>query len=451
MSDCETVLDGAADSPGEPSQIGLRRVRATGRELEREHLLDPQRPFLFIQPFDINDLGGGARILRSLLGSAPVPCLSVVTRVRPPQPTFGVEQIHFPTRPYFGRIETTRFGWLPEKLNPVWRVWHRRAMLRLVDKLRPCAIHVVVQPGCDLSAIVAAARAHGVPLAATFHDHPDFYIGKRKLGHDELEVVGEIWRNAKRRFVISPEMGVRLCQDFGAEDYELVTDGVERFGKVKELESKPEYFVYFMGLFHEFYDDNFRSLLQVLQQVADAADKRFTLRVRSNYFPAFDTGPRVRLERLRPSDDATVAREIEHADILYLPLPFSEAGRSFADYSLSTKMISYLASGRPILYHGPATAAAGRLLRENRAAVCATELDESTIGMALTELLCAPRRAHQVATAALALAGTRFHIDAIRSRFWRSLLSMADSTARRGEQSDSISTGQHGAGPTEYK
>src|SRR3954468_18950462 len=84
------------------------------------------RPFLFFQPFGVSDLGGGARILRSLLASSPTKCISIVTTVRRPRPTNTLEQIHFPTRPHFGRIETTRFHWVPETLHPVWTMQHRR-------------------------------------------------------------------------------------------------------------------------------------------------------------------------------------------------------------------------------------------------------------------------------------------------------------------------------------
>ena len=404
----------------------LVRHRCAEHPADRMLPENTPRPFLFFQPFGVNDLGGGARILRSLLASPPVRCLSIVTSVQPPQPTSKLEQIHVPTRPNFGRVKQNPLNWVPKALRPVWKMQHRRAVRRLVEQLLPAAIHVVIQPGCDLVAITAVARSSGVPLAVSFHDHPDFYLEHGQFAERDLEIVAAMWRNARCRFVISPEMGKRLCQDFGTRDFEMATDGIEQFGTAKELDSKPEYVVYFMGLFHGFYEENFKALLEALQQVGDQTRKNFIVRVRTNRFPEFGSNSRVRVEQLLPDDDAMVAQEIERADILYLPLPFSTAGHSFARYSLSTKMISYLGSARPIIYHGPPTAAAANLLAKHEAAVCITTLCHQTAVAALAELLSTPEKSRYLAVRALTLAKAEFNLTEIRARFWRNMISIVE-------------------------
>ena len=65
----------------------------------------------------------------------------------------------------------------------------------------------------------------------------------------------------------------------------------------------------------------------------------------------------------------TVLEDMTRADLLYLPLPFGEEFEKFTRYSLSTKMVAYLGSGVPILYHGPAESAAARLLLRHGAAL----------------------------------------------------------------------------------
>ena len=63
----------------------------------------------FVQPFGLNDPGGGSRILRALVEEAPMPYLSVCTRpdgpVRP-----HPHEVHLPVRPHLGRIESTRLA-----------------------------------------------------------------------------------------------------------------------------------------------------------------------------------------------------------------------------------------------------------------------------------------------------------------------------------------------------
>jgi hypothetical protein len=110
---------------------------------------------------------------------------------------------------------------------------------------------------------------------------------------------------------------------------------------------------------------------------------------------------------------------MELADVLYLPLPFCERHRDFVRLSLSTKLVSYLASGLPIVYHGPAEAAAARLLATYDAGVLVTSLDPRNVAQALVD---ARERADALGRNALALARTRFDPDAVRRRFWRPLM-----------------------------
>ncbi len=115
-----------------------------------------------------------------------------------------------------------------------------------------------------------------------------------------------------------------------------------------------------------------------------------------------------------------VAVDMESADLLYMPLPFAERNQNFARFSLSTKMITYLGSGLPILYHGPiAESAAGRLLQNNGAAICLDSLDPLEIQRSLAG---APQQYDSVTRAALTLASARFRLADTQQRFWDPIL-----------------------------
>jgi hypothetical protein len=299
---------------------------------------------------------------------------------------------------------------------------HQRALRKTIKRLQPTCIHVVVQPDCDFAAISAIANECGAPIAASFHDHPKFFLDQEKSTTDDVAMAKDLWLNAACRFVISPEMGDRLCQDFGRRDYEIVTDGVDRFGTVNGIEAKRKYSIYFMGLLHDFYEPNFQSLVQALDQVGRESGVHFVLRIRSSCHPQFGEHTNVRVEYYPFADEATVAEDMERADIMYLPLPFGDNGGAFADLSLSTKMVSYLATGRPILYHGPPASAAGRLLARSNAAFCATTLGSLSLVSMIQTILSDPSHTQQVAASALQLAKTQFDLSRIRARFWGRML-----------------------------
>jgi len=119
--------------------------------------------------------------------------------------------------------------------------------------------------------------------------------------------------------------------------------------------------------------------------------------------------------------EADVEADLVKADCLYLPLHFGQADRPFGAYSLSTKMVTYLGSGIPILYHGPTGTAAYNMLERHRAAALATSLNPKEIANVLADLL-ENNTASDVASNALRLAREEFLRSEQHARFWQQVL-----------------------------
>jgi hypothetical protein len=99
-----------------------------------------------------------------------------------------------------------------------------------------------------------------------------------------------------------------------------------------------------------------------------------------------------------------------------MPLPFGTEHEAFTRFSLSTKMVSYLGSGVPILFHGPRDSAAAHLLEKHRAAVVCSSLEPAEIAAVLTSAV-APGPRRQIVENALAFARTAFPMDELRRKF----------------------------------
>ncbi|MEJ7703270.1 MAG: hypothetical protein WKF47_06270 [Geodermatophilaceae bacterium] len=119
------------------------------------------------------------------------------------------------------------------------------------------------------------------------------------------------------------------------------------------------------------------------------------------------------------ADEAQVQRDIEEADLLYMPLHFGDEHENFARYSLSTKMVTYIGSGVPILYHGPTSSAAFDLLGKHRAAILAPTLAPDEIARALADLT--PGTRAEITRHALHLARTSFMLADQTQRFWQTI------------------------------
>ena len=106
-------------------------------------------------------------------------------------------------------------------------------------------------------------------------------------------------------------------------------------------------------------------------------------------------------------------KELDIADILYLPIKFTDP--NFYLYSFSTKMIQYLGATGAILYHGPSNSAACNFLKANKCAICCDSLDVSSLESSILTLL---EQKEALSINAKSVAISQFNLKSIQSQFW---------------------------------
>ncbi len=370
----------------------------------------------FIQPYGLRSPGGSSRILRAMLLADHPPVLSINTGLDDEQADYSAREIHIPRRPSFGRLEHTRF-------HSYLGICDRAASQAFYDRLLKAvrdhgidSIHLIHQ-SYDIVPINRLVSETGIPLFLSIHDHFEYTL----RGHPLLKridwALGCAWRRAKGVFVISDEMGQEYARRFGSREYTVVTDGLTCTARAAQMRPANSLRVYFMGLFHYTYRPNLRALLDALKIIRKAhPDWDISLTCRSGSISEPVRHDDVPARVLPFAPEAEVEKDLLAADLLYQPLPFQEFASKFVKFSLSTKMISYLGSGLPILYHGPQDAAACNLLANHRAALICTTLDPASIAA----LLIAGLQARgEVINNALVLARSRFMLKDQQQRFWQ--------------------------------
>ncbi|HLI49420.1 MAG TPA: glycosyltransferase [Chthonomonas sp.] len=363
------------------------------------------------QAFGVGAPGGGSRILRALLKDAPKPVLSICLGVNPPPPTAFVPELHLPPRPLLGRLEATRLRpYFDYLLRDQAKQQKRLAVLcfeKGIDR-----IHAIAH-GPDFWVSYRVARERHLPLFLTVHDRLEYNLASDfRLAYWQ-KCLGEVWQNADARMVISEEMGDGLDALYGKRPWTVVTDGLERIHPLRER-PKNSFRIYFAGAIHLSYEATFAALAKALALIRQRHPTlSVSLTVRGSAVPDSFRGLPVRA--LPWASEGEVEKDMEEADLLYLPLPFGPEYEMFWRYSLSTKLVTYLGSGLPILYHGPSEAAAGRLLSRHQAAVLATSLEPEAVARCLLEAgECAP----QIVENAQQLARSQFMLEEQRRRFW---------------------------------
>jgi hypothetical protein len=225
------------------------------------------------------------------------------------------------------------------------------------------------------------------------------------------------WLNANARFVISDALGREYSHRYGAREYQVVTDGLTEVQPYRSKSNEKNWRIYFMGLFHLAYERNLRAFLEALN-------------ILERDVPRVTTSVTCRCEYIRPhvwkgiknvnvlpfADEGQIQRDMQNADLLYMPMPFGHEHENFARFSVSTKMVTYVGSGVPIIYHGPTASAAFDLLQRNRAAIFLSTLHPAEIAKTLAELTDA--RCAEVAANAGTLARQEFMLANQTQKFW---------------------------------
>lgn len=377
----------------------------------------------FIQPFSLLDASGGARILRGLVKNAPINVLSFNTAPRLTFENLGQTEHQLPFRRYFGRIETTRLHWLPSIFDTLWMKYWLPKLMLLLGTQNVKHIHIVPHSSLDFAAAHICAQALSLPLSVSVHDHPRYCFRGAMGIANKLHWFGKIWASAQNRFVISQQMGDSLNREFGSQSFQVITDGVEGTPLPPRSRELGVLRVYFMGLFHNSYSANLECLIDALGLLAKSIPgHKSYLTLRCGTAPLIRLPDGVEIEILPFASEQQVKKDMEAPDLLYLPLPFGDAYRDFVDYSLSTKMVTYLGSGRPILYHGPENAAAGALLKDNHAAVLSCSMQSAEIADQLHVVLTESSIIDAIRFNALKLAREQFDLQTIHSRFWNTLM-----------------------------
>jgi hypothetical protein len=379
---------------------------------------------LSVQPFGLEAPGGGARILRGLYQDAPMPVVSVVASRTPPPPSDRWHEIHVRSRPGLGPVDGSRFDHWGHALE-------LSLARRLADRIaavgreqHAAAVHAVAHSAAFWPALLAA-RALEVPFVLNVHDDVRYLLRSAPRLPLALARLSYAWQAADARIVISDVLGEEYCRRYGGGPFTVVTDGLEPSQISEPRPVAPrDLRVYFAGLFHRGYRPNLRDLVGGLDEMAEQGEHgKVALRLRCGALPE-PLAARFPADVMEFGSEQDVARDLEWANFLYLPLMFEPEYHDMVAFSLSTKLVTYLGSGLPILYHGPPGTAAYDLLREHDAAIFATTPGPEAVRDALTGAAAARDR---VATNALTLARERFMLDDQRDRFWRTV---ADRPAR---------------------
>jgi glycosyltransferase involved in cell wall biosynthesis len=379
---------------------------------------------VFIQSFSLADVCGGARILRSVADTAPIPVASVCTRFGRDQTHWNGDEALVPCRPSLGRLDRTRFHGWGGFVERLWQPAFQRRLEAHLRRLQATDVHLLPHSWGDFEVGWRAARTLNLRVHTSIHDDFQYTAEQHPYLADMEQTLGELWRSASTRFVITREMGEEYNRRYGQRTFLIHTDGTAPTTPPHRSGTNDPVQIFFMGLFLPAYRPNFETFLAALglAHQQDPLHRKYHFKVRTYGYEPTSLPAGVTFESLPFAPPEIVEQEAHCSDFLYLPLPFDPHWTKLNHFSLSTKMVSYLGAGAPIVYHGPGSSAAGQYLQRNGAAFQINTTDVAAMTQSILSFLNDKGGCEGITEKAEAAARRDFDKATLKQRFWDTVL-----------------------------
>jgi glycosyltransferase involved in cell wall biosynthesis len=378
---------------------------------------------LYIGDVPIERSYHGSLLLYRLLEDYPVGALTVIETgggsVRTQRLT-GVSYLSLPLRS----------RWLDTRFHSIVLSWSmiraaRPDILNRLGGLRFDAV-LTVTHGLGWLLAAAAAREAGAPLHLIMHDDWPRVANVPSQFRSWLDRRFEkVYRQASSRMCVSPFMRTDYLTRYGCDAEVLYPSRAKECPNFEAVPSKVKredtaLTVAFAGTINsEGYVRSLRKLSESLSKI----NGRLLMFGPISHAQARQNGldgPNVVLGGLLSSSDLIVRLRNE-ADLLFVPMSFSESERSNMEMAFPSKLADYTATGLPLLIYGPRYCSAVRWANENPGvAEVVTVEDQTALTAAIRRLTSATTRI-TLAQRAVEVGQTFFSHAAAQRTFYAAL------------------------------
>ncbi len=392
---------------------------------------------LLLTPMPPGDASTGRLYLRELCRLLPKGSLCCFSTCTPARPPFTVDPAWIPVG-YGRNPRTSGYSFLGYHFNrlscfPVVQYARHISMPALVAQ----AVHFGRQHQVDLvwavledhALIYMAPRVAtklGKPLVTTVWDPPEGDWSVR-AGYDPMSrrVLQSDFEDAQRASVrcgvASEPMQAEYRDKYGCESVVLI-HGIDpglRRSASKAMNGDGRFVLGFAGNMYMTALPVWEALFTALSSVDWCIEGRqISLRLLA-YRAYLECRSRANIEFLGWRPMAEAIGLISQTDVAYAPLWFDERHRPDVQLCFPGKIPTYLASGRPILYHGPEDSSVTRFLRRFPVGVGCNSLDAADIVDSLRRFIVDPEFYARAVDAGQEALDKELGLHVFRERFAR--------------------------------
>lgn len=256
------------------------------------------------------------------------------------------------------------------------------------------AIWCVVEGQSMMRLATEVADLMKVPLLTQVWDPPTWWLRANKVDRWSqkriLDRFALSMQRSERLAAASWAMAEEYSRLYGCPSIPMIPSLDESLARTpaQGLVSEDELVI---GMAGQLYSDvEWQHLLMMLNSIDWCfRGRKVTIKMLGRVLQVHSASP-ARIEYLGWRNQVDTIEILSKADILYCPYWLDPNYRTEASLSFPSKVTTYLAAGRPVLFHGPDYASPARFLKEHDAAAFCHDLASSDIFNTIDKLVCEP-------------------------------------------------------------
>lgn len=271
----------------------------------------------------------------------------------------------------------------------------------------------------------ATAEALGVPLYTQVWDPFGWWLRANKIdqrtAQNLLIKFDEAVRSSRACATASWAMSEEYTNKYGVKNLPVISSLDSKWAcqPATKSNNSDEFLIGMAGQIYA--RDEWNALICALDKCGwKISGRKIRLRILSRGMPRGATSPK-NAEYLGWMNQQEAIKVLSGVDMLYLPYWFSAEFREEATLSFPSKLVTYLAAGRPIVFHGPDYASPAKYLERNEAALCCHSLESDkiieAIQLLITDLTLYKKLTHNGASAFM----RDFTHETMRANFYKFL------------------------------
>ncbi len=265
-----------------------------------------------------------------------------------------------------------------------------RKIIKIAQEIKPDVIWCILEGQVMIRLALPVKEALNIPLISQVWDPPYWWLRDSRIPKIYSKKTIDQFEKSVRRSSVCATASLEMAKTY-QEEYKTKTipflpslDANLAITPAKKSHNKNELIIGMAGQIYA--KEEWNSLIHTLESSDWKIDNRS---VRIIFFGRKSTLTEknehiVHIGWLPQKD---VIAELSKCDILYCPYWFDPKFETESSLSFPSKLTTYLASGRPILFHGPKYASPAIFLEKNECGLCCYSLEPAEISANITLLI----------------------------------------------------------------